>query len=344
MMSTGQDSTVDDPTETSTVEVATQTTGSGLTSSSSLGADLYFRCAVLLLGVVGAAANGLVLYAMVAAKQHKKHVLIFSQNALDLVNCMAWVIGYSINLSSIYLSGTGGYWLCLTIMSYAGALAAYSGSQINLAAISIERYLKIVHHVWAKAKLRNWMIYSTIAFAWIAGIVIAAADIIPTAVVINGVCYSGFHLLNPTIVKARLVWEFLSLYVTIILIFTYCYGRILVVIRRQARVMAAHSGHGSNTVQDQTKKIQNSVIKTMILVGLLITVTWAPLYTYLLHVYFGEISLDENVLSSALFIAYLYVCINPFIYATKFAPVKRVLWGLITRKKNVHAAESGGNT
>jgi len=295
-------------------------------------------------GVVGTAANGLVLYAMVAAKQHKKHVLIFNQNALDLVSCLSLDISYSIHLSNIYLSGTGGYWPCLTIMSFAGAMAAYCGSQINLAAISTERYLKIVHHVWADAKLCNWIIYSTIAFAWIAGIVIAAADVIPTAVVINGVCYSGSDLLNPMAAKARLVWEFLSLYVTIIFIFTYCYGRILVVIRRQARVMAAHSGHGSNTVQDQTKTIQNSVIKTMILVSLLLTVTWAPVYTYLLLVYFGEISIDENVLSSALFIAYLYVCINPFIYATNFAPVKRVLWCLITRKKNVHAAESGGNT
>ena len=44
-----------------------QTTGSSMTSSSSRGADFYFRCAVVIIGVVGAAANGLILYALVNA-------------------------------------------------------------------------------------------------------------------------------------------------------------------------------------------------------------------------------------------------------------------------------------
>jgi len=82
-------------------------------------------------------------------------VLVFNQNALDLVNCLFLAVSTSLSLSNLYLSGTGGYWLCVTFLSYAGSSAAYVGSQINLAAISIERYLKVVHHVWAKNKLRN---------------------------------------------------------------------------------------------------------------------------------------------------------------------------------------------
>jgi len=34
------------------------------------------------------------------------------------------------------------------------------GSVINLAAITVERYLKVVHAVWSKTKLRRWMILS----------------------------------------------------------------------------------------------------------------------------------------------------------------------------------------
>ena len=50
-----------------------------MTSSSSLGIEFYFQCAVIFIGVVGTATNGLVLYALVASKQHKKHVLIVNQ-------------------------------------------------------------------------------------------------------------------------------------------------------------------------------------------------------------------------------------------------------------------------
>jgi len=342
-MSTEQDSTIDDPTETTPVAVAHQTTGIGMTSSSSRGTDYYFKCLVLLITVVGAAANGLVLYAMVAAKQHKKHVLIFNQNVLDLFNCLFLSVSFSLELSNIYLSGTSGYWLCLILLSCVVPWAALFGSLINLAAISIERYLQVVHHVWAKNKLRNWMIYSAMAFAWVAGIVCSAGVAIPTTSVVNGLCHSGFLFLSPTPRKAYLIWEFLSFYVTTLFVFTYCYGRILVVIRRQARVMAAHSGQASNTAHDQSSKIQTSVIKTMILVSVLFAVTWAPSYIYPFLVDDNAALFHQNVLLTVMFIAYLYVCINPFIYATKFAPVKRVLRGLITCKKNVHAAESGGN-
>jgi len=41
---------------------------------------------------------------------------------------------------------------------------------------------------------------------------IAALEIIPTAAVLNGVCYSGSELLVPTAHKARLVWNFLSFF------------------------------------------------------------------------------------------------------------------------------------
>ena len=191
MMTTEIDFTFEDPTETTPVEID-HTTGSSITSSSR-GADFYFQCAFLVVAVVGAAANGLVLYAMVASKQHKKHVLIFNQNVLDLVNCLFVVVTFSVILGNVYLSGTSGYWLCLTILSNAGVSIAFFGSQINLATISVERYLEVVHHTWAKKKLRDWMIYSAIvfAFAWISGVVITAAVIIPTTAIVNGVCYSG---------------------------------------------------------------------------------------------------------------------------------------------------------
>jgi len=41
-----------------------------------------------------------------------------------------------------------------------------------------------------------------------------------------------------------------------------CYWRMLLVIRRQAQVMASHSVAGSNTAQAQSHHIQTNVIKT----------------------------------------------------------------------------------
>jgi len=54
-----------------------QSTAANVVTSSSRGIEFYFQCAVVVIGVVGTAANALILYALVASKQHKKqcHVL-----------------------------------------------------------------------------------------------------------------------------------------------------------------------------------------------------------------------------------------------------------------------------
>jgi len=278
---------------------------------------------------------------MIASKQHMKHVLIFNQNVLDFVNCLFFVLVIPVKLSNIYLSGTGGYWMCLMLLSHAGSWAANTGSLVNLAAISIERYLKIVHHVWAKNKLRSWMIYLVIAFAWISGFVIAATVTIQTTAIENGMCFTGVFFLSDTARKVYEIWDFLSFYVIILLIFVFCYGRILMVIRRQAHVMAAHSGQGSNTVHDQSNKIQSSIIKTMIIVCILFAITWAPANIYMLLINFHVLTVDENALYTVVSFAYVYVCVNPFIYAIKFDPVKRVLLDLFPCKnKNMQAPEN----
>jgi len=343
MMTTGQESTFEDPTETTPIDVIYQTTGRSIMSSAA--PRFYLQCALLVVAVVGTAANALVLYALIASKQHKKHVLIFNQNVLDFVNCLFTVVVYSVNLSGIYLSGSLGYWLCMTLLSGVGAWGAYVGSLINLAAISIERYLKVVHHIWANNKLRDWMIYSTIAFAWIGGIVISAAVVIPTTAVMNGICYPRVIFKSQAAQKAYGIWNFMSFYVIILLICIFCYGRILMTLRHQARVMAAHSAGGSNTAQDQSNKIQTNVIKTMILVSGLYAVTWAPMYTYtaLTNLHPG-LTLGKNGMYAVLSLGYLYTCINPFIYATKFDPVKRVLLGMISCKKNTQFLGGSNNT
>jgi len=96
----------------------TQTTGGNSeTSSVSNSAELYFSCAIIFIGIVGTAGNALILYALVVAKQHKKHVLLVNQNVLDLYSSFFLIIVYSLKLCNFRLTGTSGYWLCITLYS-----------------------------------------------------------------------------------------------------------------------------------------------------------------------------------------------------------------------------------
>jgi len=79
-------------------ESSQTTVGSGVTSSKSRG-TVYFEIAVVIIGVLGTVANGLVVYALVASKQHRKHALIVNQNALDLYSSTFQSINQSISQS-----------------------------------------------------------------------------------------------------------------------------------------------------------------------------------------------------------------------------------------------------
>jgi len=318
---------------------------SGVTSSSSPGVfDFYFEYAVVVIGGVGTAANALILYALVASQQHKKHVLIANQNALDLFSCLLLAITYAVKLCRIQLSGRLGYWLCMLILDYNLLWCITLGSIVNLPIITVERYVKVVHSTWSKKRLKKWMIYSAAAFSWIFGIVYSNVLTFSTSALVDGFCYGQMFYVSRLAKIVNGIWNFMTCYVIVLSIFIFCYWRILVVIRRQASIMASHSASaGSRNTQALSNQIQSNVIKTMILVSAFYAVTWAPICVYYLLVNLDAINLTlvESGFYSAQLISFLYICTNPFIYATKFDPVKRVLVSLVPWKRtSVQPSES----
>ena len=286
----------------------TQTTAeNGATSSSPRGAAFYYNSFVLVIGIMGTAANGLVLYALVASKQHKKHELIVSQNALDLYSCLFLVITYGLRLCNIQLTGSLGYWLCMLLFNENLLWCGVSGSFVNLMFISIERYLKVVHSAWSKKKLRKWMTYAAIAVAWISGFVHIMPIMFESSAVINGVCFGYVMWKDPGSAMGYSIFYFVFSYFIVVLVFIFCYGKILMAIRRQARVMASHNEAGSSTTQAQLNHLQTSASKTMILVCAFYAIAWLPDAIYVLLISLNiNLTFDDGGYFMTL--AFLYIC------------------------------------
>ena len=127
----------------------------------------------------------------------------------------------------------------------------------------------------------------------------------------------------------------------VVFVFVFCYGRILVVIRRQASVMAGHSRpHPQPTASDsvQLQRHQDADYCQCVLRSQLSCIPMYFLYfTTSLPI---RVSRVLEVYYLLLFSSFLYFCANPFIYAIKFDPVKRVLARLIPCKKS----EQPGNS
>jgi len=327
---------------TNEADNAQTTEGKTMQSSSSI-IEFYFQWAVVVIGVIGMATNALILYALVVSKQQKKHVLIVNQNALDLFSSFFLALVYSLKLCNLRLTGAFSYWLCMMLLSELLIWWGLIGSVVNLAIITIDRYLKVVHHTWSKRLLRPWVINSAMTFAWFVGIVANTPFMFATSGVINGACYAWVLYESNVARTASMIWYIVSFYFIILITFIFCYGRILIVVHRQARVMASHSTQGSNTSQTQSHHIQTNVIKTMILVSVFYAILWLPA-----NVYYLFIILDTNLTYidvhyyASMFIAFLYTTVNPFIYATKFDPVKKVLRDMIPCKKTCVQPTEGG--
>jgi len=148
------------------------------------------RWQFFLIGVVGTAGNALVLYAVFASKQHKKHALIVNQNVLDLFGSFFLTIVFILRLCYIRLTGVLGYWLCIVIFGEYFVWVGTNGSTFNLAIITVDRYLKVVHPVWSRKYLRPRVIHCAMLSAWLASILYNTAMIFKTSAVIDGHCLS----------------------------------------------------------------------------------------------------------------------------------------------------------
>ena len=122
-----------------------------------------FRGIIIIIGVVGILANGLVLSALAASKEIKKelfNVLFVNQMSFDLYSSIMLVIIFSTKMFPVVpLSGTLGYWLCVLFYGETILWFGLNGSMLNMAAIAVERYVKIVFSSWYKERFRPWMVY-----------------------------------------------------------------------------------------------------------------------------------------------------------------------------------------
>jgi len=213
--------------------------------TSSIGYKFNMQLAVVLIGVVGTAGNALILYALFASKHHKKHLLIVNQNVLDLFASFFLILTYLANMFTIPLSGQRGYWLCTMFLSEILIWWGTNGSMINLAFITIDRYLMVVHPMSSKKWLRPWVVYSAVAISWLLAILYNTVLVFHSTEVVDGGCVSYVIADDDVANMAAIVAYVVFFYFIILAIFIFCYWRILLAIRRQAKVMASHSAAGT---------------------------------------------------------------------------------------------------
>jgi len=321
---------------TSTTDNRTGTTDLATTQKTR---EFYFQCAVLVIGIVGMIANAFVLFVLATSRQMKKHAvnyLLFNQLALDLCSSILLVVTYSVKLLEINLTGPGGYWLCILLLSEMFFFACIDASTINFAFIAVERYLKIVHVIWHKNNFQPRMAFAAMVVAWVAGGTCNIALVPPTTQVVDGQCLAIVFWTNRVTKRAFGIWYFITFFLLTIVTCSYCYGRIMhaVLIRRRAKVAAVAIPSTSRTAPTimqpestvNSSRQQMNTVKTMVILVMFYAVSWLPnqIYYLLLNFYDNLTPLDSGWYCT-LFIGFFNICANPIVYASKSSVVKEYL-------------------
>jgi len=245
------------------------------------------------------------------------------------------VIIYTVKLCNVYLTGSVGYWLCALLFSDSVIWCGTNSSAVTLVFITVERSLKVVHAAWSIEQTPQLDDILSNGIRLDHPFYINLSLGVPNkSVVLDGACFAYAMWDNQLVKLIYTICSFVFLYVAIILIFIIFYWRILIVIRRQAMVMASHNAAGPSTahIQAQAKsyQIQTNVIKTMIFISVFYAISYLPANVY---VFFMAVNPNPTPLGGTYYMtvitAFLYVCAIPFIYAIKFDPVRKVLLSLI---------------
>ena len=106
-------------------------------------------------------------------------------------------------------------------------------STYNLMAISVERYMAIVHPIWHMNNFTDSKTRVSIVFIWFFGVVYVGAVVIPTTGLVNGECLRAAFWPSRAIAVAVGIVE---LFVTLMIPFIthgFCYARILATLRNR---------------------------------------------------------------------------------------------------------------
>ena len=192
---------------------------------------------MMMIGITGVLGNSLVVIIMYKYKtlfQQVKSSYIINQSFID-------------GLSSIFILLTQFFTVGLTegmthlqaelfCRLWASQFLPWGlmlSSTYNLMAISVERYMAIVHPIWHMNNFTDSKTRVSIVIIWFFGVMYVGAIAIPTAGLVNGECLRAAFWPSRAIAVAVAIVDFFVCLIIPLITHGFCYARILATLRNR---------------------------------------------------------------------------------------------------------------
>jgi hypothetical protein len=221
-------------------------------------------------------------------------------------------------------------------------------SAVNLIAITVERYFKVVHPLIHRSSFTFRKALITVIIIWLIGPVYQFTLNVSTSAVVNGQCFMQTIWPNDYVKMSQTVLIFTVLYIAPISVFAFCYTKMgFVLYRGHIKVAPATTASGTtgNTKPRSTasKRALHNIVKTMIVVSVAFFVCTSM--NQWLFFLFSVGLFDYSIFSSPVYNAsvimfYMNCCVNPVIYVAGYHQVGEAMRHLMRRRVASTAAAS----
>ena len=322
----------------------------------------------LAIGCTGVLGNVLVVVVIMKYRklfQQVKSVYIINQSFIDAAVSAVLISTLFIRKSTVPIPWVQNSLFCKLFLSQFHLWGLMLSSTYNLMAISIERYMAIVHPLWHKVSFTKTKANALLVFIWLFGLLFVGSFTIPTSGVLRGRCWSSY--IWPSRVVAATV-GMLSMFVNMIfpiIVHCVCYISILRVLRKRTSKVVpkdtstATTGQGKSStvvlpstsaeakpvqatttalrVPDPTARLNEiatrNVIDTLAIVTACYVLCWIPNKIYIIMYMMGKITVFGTIYQVTVIMVFINCCINPIIYIAKYDAFKKGVAMLFRRQQ-----------
>ena len=224
----------------------------------------FFAAIKIFIGVTGLLGNLLVVvvvYKYTKLFQQVNAVYIINQSFIDaVVSALLIAVSLDRQYPNLQQKGFKDELFCKLWRSQILLWGMMTSSTYNLMAISIDRYMAIVHPVWHKVSFTKAKANASIVFIWMFGVAFSASFVIPTSGLMNGRCIITHLWPSKEIAVFVGVLQVIVTMLLPILVHCNCYIRILTTLRK--RVIQVGPANLPDNEMDTRETFEETVISS----------------------------------------------------------------------------------
>lgn len=309
---------------------ATQSTA----NSSSAAATDTVNVLYIVIGLTGILGNLFALSVLVSYRPLRQRIpnfFLVNQCLLDLVIGLFLILTMAMTMNNV--TGPSFVAYCYLINSRLFFTSTFVGSIWNLAALSVERYLSIVHPIRHKLSLTKCKVISALIGVWLVGLVFKSVMALPTTHVVAGRCILGQY---PDAVTTRIggLANALGEFFLPLAVIAFCYIQMA---RAVLKIRASPLSSTSAAANEHMSKVSMNILKILGFISLAFLVSVGPRVMYGLKYFLFLQYVDFYGIPYllCLLLNYSNCCINPIIYIFKYEEFQKGVHFLFCPKRSV---------